>query len=101
VATNTGVTFPRTKIWVTDDDLVRKTEDYSLSGQLMRTSSHPDLSESRQFTTCPVGILIVDALRGKKIGGKFLNEKTQITIANALARRISPTLSTPRRTSRR
>jgi hypothetical protein len=29
----------------------------------------------------PVGILIVDALRGKTIGGKFLNEKTQITIA--------------------
>jgi hypothetical protein len=81
IATNNDVTFPRTKIWITDDDLVRKTEDYSLSGQLMRIVATPTYQKVGVHY-CPVGILIVDALRGKKIGGKFLNEKTQITIAN-------------------
>jgi outer membrane lipoprotein-sorting protein len=80
VATNNDVAFPRTKIWVTDDDLVRKMEDYSLSGQLMRTVATPTYQKVGNHFS-PVGILIVDALRGKTIGGKFLNEKTQITIA--------------------
>jgi outer membrane lipoprotein-sorting protein len=80
IATNNSVTFPRTKIWVTDDDLVRKMEDYSLSGQLMRTVATPTYQKIGNHFS-PVGILIVDALRGKTIGGKFLNEKTQITIA--------------------
>lgn len=79
-ATNAEVAFPRTKLWVTDDDLVRKMEDYSLSGTLMRIVATPTYQKVGSHYA-PVAVLIVDALRGKTIGGKFLNEKTQITIA--------------------
>lgn len=79
-ARNSDATFPRTKLWVTDDDLVRKMEDYSLSGQLMRIVATPTYQKVGVHFV-PVAILIVDALLGKTIGGKFQNEKTQITIA--------------------
>ena len=79
-ARNADVAFPRTKLWVTDDDLVRKTEDYSLSGQLMRIVATPTYQKVGSHYA-PVGVLIVDALRGKTIGGKFQSEKTQISIS--------------------
>jgi Outer membrane lipoprotein-sorting protein len=62
-ALHDDVTFPRIRIWVDDDDLVRKKEDYSLSGQLMRTTAIPTYQrvEGRYV---PVSIVIIDALRG-------------------------------------
>jgi outer membrane lipoprotein-sorting protein len=85
-ANNDGVSFPKTKIWVSDDNLVRKTEDYSLSGQLMRTTAIPTYQKvGNRFL--PVTMLIVDNLRGKTINGKLENERTQITITK-------PSLST-------
>jgi outer membrane lipoprotein-sorting protein len=75
----TDVTYPRMKIWISDDGLVRKTEDYSLSGQLLRTSAFPDYHQiGRRFV--PKRVLFVEELRGAMIDGKFINEKTQITI---------------------
>ena len=79
-ALNADVAFPHSRMWVTDDDLIRKTEDYSLSGQLMRIVATPTYQKIGNHYS-PVNILIVDQLRGKTIGGKFLNEKTQISIA--------------------
>ena len=79
-ALNADVAFPHSRMWVTDDDLIRKTEDYSLSGQLMRIVATPTYQKIGNHFS-PVNILIVDQLRGKTIGGKFLNEKTQISIA--------------------
>ena len=78
-AVTAQVTYPKMKAWVSDDGLLRKTEDYSLSGQLLRTSAIPDyyLIGSRYV---PRQILFVDALRGAMINGKFVNEKTQISI---------------------
>jgi outer membrane lipoprotein-sorting protein len=78
-ANNDDVSFPRTKIWVSEDNLVRKVEDYSLSGQLMRTRAVPSYQKvgSRYV---PVMLLIVDNLRGKTVGGKFQNETTRLTI---------------------
>jgi outer membrane lipoprotein-sorting protein len=75
-----GVAYPRMKVWVSEDGLIRKSEDYSLSGQLLRTSAFPDYYRigSRYV---PKQILFVDALRGAVIDGKFINEKTQITIS--------------------
>jgi hypothetical protein len=68
------------KIWISEDALVRKAEDYSLSGQLLRTSAIPDYYKiGRRFV--PKAILLVDALRGSTINGVFVNEKTQITIS--------------------
>ena len=74
------VTYPKMKVWVSEDGLLRKTEDYSLSGQLLRTSAIPDYHQiSGHFV--PRQILFVDALRGAVLNGTFVNEKTQITIA--------------------
>jgi hypothetical protein len=68
------------KIWISEDGLVRKTEDYSLSGQLLRTSAFTDYWRiGNRFI--PKQILFIDALRGARINGRFENEKTQITIA--------------------
>jgi outer membrane lipoprotein-sorting protein len=80
-AKNNDVTYPRMKVWVSADGLVRKTEDYSLSGQLLRTTAIPEYYtiEGRYV---PKGILIVDALRGANVNGKFTSEQTQITISN-------------------
>lgn len=78
-AITNDVTYPKMKIWISDDGLVRKTEDYSLSGQLLRTSAFPDYYQiGNRFV--PKRILFVDELRGATIDGKFVNEKTQITI---------------------
>lgn len=79
-ANNDEVTYPKMKIWISKDGLVRKTEDYSLSGQLLRTTAIPDYYSVGDFFV-PKRILFVDALRGATINGRFRNEKTQITIA--------------------
>jgi outer membrane lipoprotein-sorting protein len=74
------VTYPKMKVWISEDGLLRKSEDYSLSGQLLRTSAIPDYHQiGRRFV--PKQILFVDALQGAVINGRFENEKTQITIA--------------------
>ncbi|MDR0409992.1 MAG: outer membrane lipoprotein-sorting protein [Spirochaetaceae bacterium] len=78
-ATNNEVSYPRMKVWVSEDGLVRKTEDYSLSGQLLRTSAIPDYYKIGERYV-PKAILLVDELRGAMVDGKFVKEKTQITI---------------------
>jgi hypothetical protein len=85
-ATATSITYPKMKIWVSEDGLVRKTEDYSLSGQHLRTSYITEYytikdktREGRQLYV-PKKILFRDALRGAQVNGKFVNEETQITI---------------------
>jgi outer membrane lipoprotein-sorting protein len=79
-ALTTEVTYPKMKVWISEDGLLRKTEDYSLSGQLLRTSAIPDYHKigSRYV---PRQLLFVETLRGAVINGKFESEKTQITIA--------------------
>jgi outer membrane lipoprotein-sorting protein len=78
-AVTTEVTYPRMKIWISEDGLVRKTEDYSLSGQLLRTSAFPDYYQiGDRFV--PKRVLFEEALRGAVIDGKFVHERTQITI---------------------
>ena len=68
------------KVWISEDGLLRKSEDYSLSGQLLRTSAIPDYHFiAGRFI--PKQILFVDALRGAVINGSFKNEKTQISIS--------------------
>jgi outer membrane lipoprotein-sorting protein len=78
-AVTKGMQYPKMKIWISEDGLVRKTEDYSLSGQLLRTTAIPDYYQfGRRFV--PKQILFVDALLGGTVNGKFVNEKTLITI---------------------
>jgi len=77
-ATN-DVTYPRMKVWISEDNLLRKSEDYSLSWQLLRTSAVPDYHNiGGRFV--PKQILFVEELKGAVINGKFVNERTQITI---------------------
>lgn len=78
-AIHDDITFPKTKIWVTADSLVRKTEDYSLSGQLLRTTAIPSYQEFKgRFV--PKKVTILDALLGKTLNGVFVNEKTEYTL---------------------
>jgi outer membrane lipoprotein-sorting protein len=78
-ATTTDVTYPRMRVWICEEGLLRKTEDMSLSGQLLRTSAIPDYHRiGGNFV--PRQILFVDALRGANVNGTFVNERTQITI---------------------
>jgi outer membrane lipoprotein-sorting protein len=79
-AVTTDVTYPKMKVWISRDGLLRKTEDYSLSGQLLRTSALPDyyLIDGRYV---PKQILFVEALRGAVINGVFVAEITRILIS--------------------
>ena len=79
-AITTDVTYPKMKVWISEDALLRKSEDFSLSGQLLRTSAIPDYYQvGSRFI--PRQILFVDELRGAVINGTFRNEKTQISIS--------------------
>lgn len=86
-ATNDQVSFPKMKIWVDEENLVRKYEDYSLSGQHLRTTAIPNYQRvGNRFV--PVSILIVDQLKGAQENGVFKNERTLITIAKPTLNRL-------------
>jgi len=73
-ATNNEVTYPHLKLWIRRDlDIVLKTEDYSLSGRLMRTAYYPNYVKigDKYF---PSRMLFVDDLNK--------GNKTQITVTN-------------------
>lgn len=78
-ATNDRVAFPKTKLWVTDDNLVRKSEDYSLSGQLLRTVIIPTYQKLGNKSV-PNTITMTDNLKYKMQGDKKVYEKTVLTI---------------------
>ena len=81
-ATSKNVNYPTIKLWVTEDDgLIRMKEDYSLSGQLLRTTAIP-VYKLFENHSVPDKMVVVDNLRGKKINGKMQYEQTQITISN-------------------
>ena len=78
-AVTTDVTYPRMKVWISEDNLLRKSEDYSLSGQLLRTSAITDYYNiNGRFV--PKQILFEDELRGAVINGTFRKERTQVNI---------------------
>lgn len=80
------------KIWVTEDGLLRKKEELSLSGQLLRTTAIPSYQKVLSNKTeryIPVAMLIVDNLRGKLINGKMDYEKTQVSIKNVSFEKVS------------
>jgi len=78
-ANSDEVTYPVMKIWISEGGLVRKTEGYSLSGQLLRTTAIPVYNKIGD-RYIPKSILFIDALKGAIVNGKFVHEKTQITI---------------------
>jgi len=78
-ALHNNVTYPKMKIWVDENNLLRKSEDYSLSGQLLRTIAIPRYQPLEERYV-PTQIVIIDALAGKTIDGVFKNERTIITV---------------------
>ncbi|WP_461247642.1 outer membrane lipoprotein-sorting protein [Treponema sp. R6D11] len=78
-AVTNDVTYPKMKVWISEDFLLRKTEDYSLSGQLLRTTAVSDYYNMGGYYV-PKQILFVETLKGAVINGTFVNEKTQFTI---------------------
>ena len=82
-----NVDYPQIKLWVTKNDgLTRKKEDYSLSGQKLRTTAIPSYQKvdgNGKSYQIPVSMVIQDNLKGKKINGKMEYEKTVISISNA------------------
>lgn len=81
-AISKDVDYPTVKLWVSKEDgLIRKKEDYSLSGQLLRTTAIPSYQKISNYYV-PIGMLVEDRLRGTKINGKIQYERTQITISN-------------------
>ena len=92
-ALTTDVTYPRMKVWISEDNLLRKSEDYSLSWQLLRTSAIPDYHNiGGRFV--PKQILLVEELKGAVINGNFVNEKTQITINRPSFGRVADSVFT-------
>lgn len=83
-ANNDEVTYPKMKIWVSDDYLVRKTEDYSLSGQLLRTTAIPSY-QVLEGRFIPRAVYFFEAL---------VDEKTVISIAKPSFRAIPDTVFT-------
>lgn len=80
-ATNDEVSFPVARIWVSDGDfLVRKEEDYSLSGQLMRITAIPTYQRVGG-SWVPARMVIQDQLRARTVGGKTEYERTSVTIS--------------------
>ena len=86
-ATSSDITFPKMKLWISDDGLVRKTEDYSYSGQHLRTVAFPNYLEigGRYY---PSLVVIVDELRGATINGVFQHERTTYTVTRPSLQRL-------------
>ena len=77
-----NVSFPKMKIWIDQERLVRKFEDYSLSGRHMRTTAIPRYTQLQE-SYVPVQIVIQDELRGREVDGKFEHQRTILSVAKA------------------
>jgi outer membrane lipoprotein-sorting protein len=86
-ATSTDITFPKMKIWISDDGLVRKTQDFSYSGQHLRTVAFPQYQRIGNHFY-PTTVVIVDELRGAVINGKFEKERTTYTVTRPSLQRL-------------
>lgn len=86
-AVSDSITFPKMKIWISDDGLVRKTEDYSYSGQHVRTVAFPQYQQAGD-RYIPHVVVIVDELRGATINGTFVKERTTYTISRPSLQRL-------------
>ena len=86
--------YQQVKLWVTEKDLlIRKKEDYSLSGQLLRTlavAGYQTIGEN----SVPMKIVVRDNLKGKMINGKMQYEMTQITISDVSFAKVNDNVYT-------
>jgi hypothetical protein len=85
--------YPKMKIWVSDDTLVRKREEYSLSGAIMRTIAIPSYQKIGN-RWLPASMVIIDHLQSKKIGDKVEYERTTVTISKPSLKALPDTVYT-------
>lgn len=85
--------YPKMKIWISDDSLVRKREEYSLSGAIMRTIAIPAYQKI-QDKWLPSTMVIIDHLQSKSIGGKIEYERTTVTITRPSLKTLPDTVYT-------
>ncbi|MFZ5368139.1 MAG: outer membrane lipoprotein-sorting protein [Spirochaetota bacterium] len=85
--------YPRMKIWVSDDNLVRKREEYSLSGAIMRTTAIPAYQKI-ETKWLPASMVILDHLQSKTINGKVEYERTTVTISKPSLKALPDTVYT-------
>ncbi len=78
-AVSDSVPYPKMKIWVSADGLLRKYEDYSLSGALMRTTAIPGYQKIGGAYV-PSTMVILDHLKSKEIDGKKQYATTKVSI---------------------
>lgn len=90
-AVSDTVTFAVMKLWISDDNLVRKKEDYSLSGQILRTTAIPAYQQVGAHFV-PITMVILDNLQGRTINGAFVNDRSVITIAKPSLERLPDAL---------
>lgn len=82
------------KLWVTEDDLlIRKREDYSLSGQLLRILAMPEY-QSINGNSVPTKLVVRDNLKGKMINDKMQYEQTQVTISDVSFKKVNDNVYT-------
>lgn len=86
-ANNDRVSFPRVKLWISEEGLVRKMEDYSLSGQLMRTTAIPSYQKLGE-RWLPLTMVILDNLKFKTIGGRIEYERTTVTVSKPSLKKL-------------
>lgn len=79
VAKNDRVSFPKIALWISEDKLIRKIEDYSLSGQLMRVTAVPTYQKVGT-RWLPATLVLQDQLRSKNIAGKIEYERTTVSV---------------------
>lgn len=79
-ARNDHVSFPKVRLWISSDYLVRKSEDYSLSGQLLRVTRIPSYQKVGERWV-PATIVIQDMLKSARVAGKVEYETTTISVS--------------------
>ncbi|MFQ3547483.1 MAG: outer membrane lipoprotein-sorting protein, partial [Termitinemataceae bacterium] len=85
--------YPRMRVWISQDALVRKREEYSLSGALMRTIAIPSYQKVGNKSLVAT-MVIVDHLQSKSIGGKIEYEQTTVTITKPSLKALPDTVYT-------
>jgi len=90
-STSDAVPFAKRRAWISEDNLPRKYEDYSLSGTLMRIVAMPTY-QRLGARWLPVTVVIVDTLKSKLVGDRTEYEQTTIEIGKASAKRLPDSL---------
>lgn len=85
--------YPKMKIWISDDNLVRKREEFSLSGAILRTVAIPSY-QKMENKWLPASMVIIDHLQFKSVNGKVEYERTTVTISKPSLKALPDTVYT-------